>query len=249
MKVDKKDTRIENEIKHGQHLKEKGAGEVWNWESPAGKIRWQRRVGMLTSHIQPQDRVLELGCGTGYFTKELIKTNAHIVAIDISDNLLNEAKSTIVAKNVEFLLENAYQMSFHDNIFDSVVGSSVLHHLDISSALNEIHKVLKPGGTIYFTEPNMMNPQIALQKNIPFIKKMAGDSPDETAFFRWNLRKKLVKYDFTQISIEPFDFLHPAIPGKAINIVKSFGAIMENTPILKEIAGSLYIKAKVTKDS
>ena len=60
---------------------------------------------------------------------------------------------------------------------------------EIEEALRDIYRVLKPGGTIYFTEPNMLNPQIAMQKNIPWIKRKLGDSPDETAFFRWPLRR------------------------------------------------------------
>ena len=37
----------------------------------------------------------------------------------------------------------------------------------------------------------MLNPQIAIQKNIPWVKRKLGDSPDETAFFRWPLRRLL----------------------------------------------------------
>ena len=53
-----------------------------------------------------------------------------------------------------------------------------MHHLNVKKALVEFYRVLKPGGTIYFTEPNMLNPIIAVQKNIPFIKKLMGDTPD-----------------------------------------------------------------------
>ncbi len=93
------------------------------------------------------------------------------------------------APNVQYQIENAYELSYDDAVFDSVVGSSVLHHLEIEKALRDIYRVLKPTGTIYFTEPNMLNPQIAVQKNIPWIKRKLGDSPDETAFFRWPLRR------------------------------------------------------------
>ncbi|NJK86317.1 MAG: class I SAM-dependent methyltransferase [Bacteroidales bacterium] len=178
-----RDKRIEHEIAHGKFLLEKGAGEIWNWESPAGKERWKRRVNMLTGHITSTDQVLELGCGTGYFTRELVKTGASITAIDISPDLLEEAKKNVTEKNARFIQDNAYAMNFESNSFNTVVGSSVLHHLELSKALPEIYRVLKPGGKLFFTEPNMMNPQIALQKNIPYIKKLAGDSPDETAFF------------------------------------------------------------------
>ena len=236
--------RIENEIEHGKFLAREGAGEVWNWESPAGKKRWQRRVRMLTAHLTGTDKVLEIGCGTGYFTKEIIKSGAFVTAIDISPELLAIAKDEIMTDNVNFVIENAYEMSFADNSFDSIVGSSVLHHLDIEKAVSEMYRVLKPGGSIYFTEPNMMNPQIALQKNIPALKRRLGDSPDETAFFRWSLSKLMQKAGFTGIVIKPFDFLHPAVPVSLIPIISKTGEVIEKVPVLREIAGSLYITAK-----
>ena len=237
------DQRIKNEITHGKFLAENDAGEIWNWESPAGKIRWARRVKMLTDSIHPDCRLLELGCGTGYFTKEIAKTKANIVAIDISPELLTIAKENVTDENVTFREENAYNMSFEDNRFDFVIGSSVLHHLDIKKALSEIYRVLKKDGIISFTEPNMMNPQIALQKNIPWLKRKSGDSPDETAFFRWQLSGLLKKQGFKILEIKPFDFLHPAVPPKLINPISSIGQFCERIPVFKEIAGSIFIKA------
>jgi len=238
------DKRLHNEIEHGKYLAREGAGEVWNWESPAGKIRWQRRVKMLTTHLKPSDKVLEIGCGTGYFTKEIVKTGAFVTAIDISPELLNIAKQEITAPNVSFVLDNAYELSFDNNTFDSIVGSSVLHHLEIEKAISEMFRVLKPGGSMFFTEPNMMNPQIALQKNIPALKRKLGDSPDETAFFRWSLKKLMQKTGFTEIIIKPFDFLHPSLPHSLIAFISSMGEAAEKMPLFKEIAGSLYISAK-----
>ena len=238
------DKRLINEIEHGKYLAREGAGEVWNWESPAGKIRWQRRVKMLTSHISSSDNVLEIGCGTGYFTKEIAKTGANVTAIDISPELLQIAKEEIPDTNVSFVIENAYDLSFEANCFDSIVGSSVLHHLEIEKAISEMFRVLKSGGSLFFTEPNMMNPQIALQKNIPALKRKLGDSPDETAFFRWSLMTLMRKTGFTNIVIKPFDFLHPAISPALIPFISSLGETVEKIPGLKEIAGSLYISAK-----
>lgn len=238
------DQRLKNEITHGKYLAQEGAGEIWNWESPAGKLRWKRRVDMLTNHINPGMNVLELGCGTGYFSKELVATGADITAIDISPDLLEIARKEIASEKITFREDNAYDLSFADASFDTVVGSSVLHHLDLQKAVKEMFRVLKPYGTIVFTEPNMMNPQIALQKNIPWLKRKLGDSPDETAFFRWPLKKLLLQIGFSDVRIVPFDFLHPSIPPKMIGLISAVGSTAEKIPVLNEIAGSLYIKAK-----
>ena len=235
--------RIAKEVQHGRFLAEHGAGEIWNWESPAGKLRWARRVRMLSSHLKPGMTLLELGCGTGSFTRELARSGAEVFAIDVSPELLEIANANCSAPNVQYQIQNAYALTYSEGTFDSVVGSSVLHHLEIEAAIRDMYRVLKPGGTIYFTEPNMLNPQIAIQKNIPWIKRKLGDSPDETAFFRWPLRRLLQRTGYREVRIDPFDFLHPKTPVALIDQVKAFGRFLENVPGISEFAGSLYIRA------
>jgi SAM-dependent methyltransferase len=235
--------RITKEIQHGRFLAAHGAGEIWNWESPAGKLRWARRVKMLSSHLQTGMRVLELGCGTGYFTRGLAGSGADIIAIDVSPELLEIAKANCSTPNVRYEIQDASALSYSSAMFDSVVGSSVLHHLEIKEALQEIYRVLKPGGAIYFTEPNMLNPQIAIQKNVPWVKRKLGDSPDETAFFRWPLRRLLQRTGFCDVRIKPFDFLHPKTPSPVVNQLNALGRFLENVPVMSEFAGSLYIRA------
>jgi len=157
---------------------------------------------------------------------------------------LNSFNNFPNANNNINAIEIGYAYNFDDETFDVIVGSSVLHHLDIDKALKEIYRLLKKGGSLKFTEPNMLNPQIALQKNIPYIKKKLGDSPDETAFVKWFLKKKLLYYGFSEIYVAPFDFLHPQTPRKLIPYIEKIGYKLENIPLIKEIAGSLFISAK-----
>jgi len=206
-------------------------------------LRLARRVKMLSSHLKPGMTVLELGCGAGYFTQELARSGADIVAIDVSPELLEIARTNCSSPNVQYQIQNAYALSYSEAVFDSVVGSSVLHHLEIEEALRDIYRVLKQRGSIYFTEPNMLNPQIAIQKNIPWIKRKLGDSPDETAFFRWKLWRLLERTGYRDVQIDPFDFLHPKTPVALINRVKAFGRFLEKMPVISELAGSLYIRA------
>ena len=89
----------------------------------------------------------------------------------------------------------------------------------------------------------MLNPQIAIQKNVPWIKRKLGDSPDETAFFRWPLRRLLQQTGFRDVRIEPFDFLHPKTPLPVVNHLNALGRFLESVPVISEFAGSLYIRA------
>jgi len=237
------DARLRNEIEHGRFLAAQGAGEVWNWSTPAGKLRKMRRAAMLSAGMAPGMEVLELGCGTGLFTREFARSGARLTALDISPDLLELARREVPAANVNFVGGNAYAMDFPPERFDCVVGSSVLHHLDAPRALAECFRVLKPGGTLAFTEPNMLNPQIALEKNIPWLKKKLGDSPDETAFFRRQISGLLARAGFRGIRVVPFDFLHPAIPESLLGVAVPFTGFLEKVPLFRAIAGSLHIRA------
>jgi hypothetical protein len=95
-----------------------------------------------------------------------------------------------------------------------------------------------------FSEPNMLNPQVALQKNIGALKRRAGDSPDETAFFRPQVIRLLEGAGFGSILMRNFDFLHPATPSRWIRAIAGVGAVCERIPLLREISGSLIFRAQ-----
>ncbi len=240
--------RLENERKHGEFLA-KSPAEIWGHASKAGKLRTKRRVDIFCEKagLQPGNRVCEIGCGTGIFTKLLVeKSGANIVGIDISPDLLEIAKTNYSDPRVSYMLGDCMSPESLDVPldFDAVVTNSVLHHLEIPKALIAINQLLKPGGVFVCSEPNMMNPQIAIQKNIPIIKKWAGDSPDETAFFRWKIGKQLADSGFVDIQVYPFDFLHPKLPDSLAITGDKFLRFIETLPIVKEISGSLIIFGK-----
>ena len=235
-------SRISNEVKHGKYLANNPA-VYWGWAGEVGRTRLKRRANMLSEGLS--GNVLEVGCGSGLFTTEIIKSEFHLTAIDISPDLLQLAKQAVSdQKNVVFRLEDVHSTSFLNDSFDAIIGSSVLHHLDLDLALKEIFRILKPGGTIRFTEPNYLNPQIAIQKSHPFIRQMFHESPDETAFLKWKLKKDLITNGFSEVFIENFDFLHPKIPKTLLDLMNKVTNSLEKLPILKEISGSLFITAR-----
>jgi len=236
-----------NEIKHGEKIATH-AEEIWGHAKKAGQLRVERRVNLMVGlgGIGKESRVLELGCGTGEFTKRLAMTGAEVVAIDLSPDLLELAKKKLVDYGkVRFeigdmeILEN-----LPDNYFTAVVGNSVLHHVDHIASLAVAKSKLTAGGKIIFSEPNMMNPQVAIWKNIAFIKKMVGDSPDETAFFRRRLANELKEIGYKNIRVENFDFLHPAVPDFLAEITEKIALLLEKIPLIKEFSGSLLIYAE-----
>lgn len=188
---------------------------------------------------------LELGCGTGQFTAAFARTGARIVAIDLSEPLLEQARQRgLSPSQVEFRCGRFEDFPFPD-VFDAVIGSSVLHHLDVDVALPRIFELLKPGGRLGFAEPNLLNPQVFLERYARGIKPLFPYvSPDETAFVRWTLAKRLTALGFVEIDVVPFDWLHPLTPRWAMEMVQRAGAVLERVPVVREFAGSLLITAR-----
>lgn len=236
-------SRISNEIEHGRQIASR-AEKVWNWSGEAGRRRWRRRVQFITKHLPPGGRVLEVGCGTGLLTEALARAGVDLCAIDVSIDLLRLARERVGrAGSVAFSRQNAYSAGLKDRSFDAVVGISVLHHLDLAAALAEFRRLLRPGGRLLFSEPNMANPIIFVQKHVPWIKRLAGDSADETAFYRRPLGRALVAAGFVPGRVEPFDFLHPSTPAALVPAVERLASVLERTPFVREIAGSLMVEA------
>lgn len=238
--------KTKHEILQGQRLAEEGNPElIWNWDTPAGRIRARRRGTLLgaAAGLRPGMQVLEVGCGTGLFTAIMAERGAHILAIDLSPHLLEFAR----VKNLPTDLVQFREMRFEDSLdagpYDAIVGSSILHHLDIPQALRAMYHLLRPDGVIAFAEPNMLNPQVWAERHIAPIRNRAHVTPHETAIVRWNTARLLKQIGYSDISIRNFDWLHPATPQRLIGFASKLGKLVEHIPAMQEFSGSVLIRA------
>ena len=237
--------RLAREIEHDRKIADR-AEEIWNWDSPAGRRRAERRAAFFVEHAQlgPERRALELGCGTGVFLERTARSGATILGLDLSTDLLAKARTRLAPfGNVGLERGDVHRLAHRDGTFDAVYGSSILHHLDLEAALAEVFRVLKPGGRIVFTEPNILNPQVAWMFMVgprPYF----GLSPDEMAFSRFRARAILRRLGYEDVAIRTFDFLHPSVPAPWIDRVSRLGDVVEALPGVREIAGSLLIHAR-----
>jgi SAM-dependent methyltransferase len=220
------------------------------YKSKTGRLRADRRACFFSEscRLTARSQVLELGCGTGEYTLRLASSGAKIFSVDISARMLEVARRKVRFSNVYFQLADIESLPFEDGSFDACLGNAVLHHLDLNCAFKEIKRVLKGNGKIAFSEPNMLNPQVFLQKRSGIFKRLAGDFFKETAFFSWQLRDFLEKQGFGEIVIKPADFLHPATPDFLAAVVENISKGIERIPFIRQLGGSLFITATLKKD-
>ena len=144
--------RPQHEIDHGKLLAAEDTERLWGWGTPAGRLRAKRRAELIAggAKLGPDVHALEIGCGTGLFTELFARTGARITAIDISPSLLRKAAARNLTKEKVRFLEKRFENCDVDGPFDAIIGSSVLHHLEIDKALPKIHELLENGGVISF---------------------------------------------------------------------------------------------------
>lgn len=121
--------------------------------------------------------VLDIGCGPGIMTEDLLKRNCRVWNIDISESMVEKARQkmqfTEAGERAHFMVGDIEKLQFEDKYFDAVLCVGVLEYLsDDRIALKEIARVLKPGGSAIFTVPNMASPFTLLEKIVIFIAKV-----------------------------------------------------------------------------
>lgn len=244
-------SQAHREREHFDRLSEE-QGEIW-WGhlAPAGQERGERRASLVVRYarIRPGQRVLEIGCGTGFFTKDCLPrlpAGVRMEAVDVSPAAIERANARpelAACPHLTLKVENVESLSYRDCSFDAVIGSSILHHICLDRTLPELCRVLRPGGAFVFAEPNALNPVLFLGQKLGIGHGARQSSPDEQPLNRFVLSRQLVRQGLRVEAIRPFDYLHPSTPRPLQALVSAAGRVCEMVPLLRELAGSLLIAA------
>ena len=117
----------------------------------------QKLKKIVSELIEPEDVVLECACGTGLLSAVIAAKCRHLTATDFSEKMLKKAKKNCAAfHNITFAHADITALSYPDSSFDKAVAGNVIHLLDNPlTALNELNRVCKDGGTLII--PTYMN--------------------------------------------------------------------------------------------
>lgn len=129
----------------------------------SGIVQNGRRLAVEMMNCQPDDRVLEVGVGTG-LSLDHYPSETRIVGIDLTPRMLEKAQERVRRKelaNVDLELMDAQEMSFDAGTFDRVVAMYVASVVpDPKRMVAEMRRVCKPGGDLFivnhFTNPNRL---------------------------------------------------------------------------------------------
>ncbi len=153
--------------------------KAWNWE------KMQRESWMKPSEesfyyaekwrAEGRKRMLDLGCGLGRHSILFDSKGFTVTAIDLSEYGVNHLREWQKKNGTDFrtVVGDMTELPFADNAFDCIYSYHVLSHTDsegIKRIISEIHRVLRPGGEIYFD---------LCSKNAWHFRQCIGDRLDE----------------------------------------------------------------------
>ena len=116
----------------------------------------ERRMKVVKEFLDDDKyaQVVDIGCGSGEFTRVLSQYYGKVIGVDYSSLMIHTAMSSNTAKNVSFLEANCTSVPLDNECADAVFSMGLLDYVDnVDAAISEFARLLKPGGTVIFTIP------------------------------------------------------------------------------------------------
>ncbi|OQX34682.1 MAG: methyltransferase type 11 [Candidatus Sedimenticola endophacoides] len=157
------------------------------FRTPIGTLVKRYEGELLLDLVQPSqgETILDVGCGSGIFTLDLLSHGPSIVGLDISQPMLSRAREKTAGLAFEPVAGDMLSLPFADNVFDKTVSMTALEFVaDAHTAINELFRVTQKGGTIVVTTLNSLSPWATrrkqkAEKGHPLFSKMYFRSPEE----------------------------------------------------------------------
>jgi SAM-dependent methyltransferase len=124
--------------------------EIYAWRDPHRQEEQEVLAEAIRESLRGKD-VLEVACGTGYWTRILSSSARTIMATDLGEEVMELAKKKDYGCPVTFRKEDAYDLSFEDSSFDGGLAFTWFSHIPrhrIDSFLRGFHRVLKQGSRV-----------------------------------------------------------------------------------------------------
>lgn len=152
-------------------------------------------------------RVLDLGCGTGIFTRGLAEAADFAVGIDVSAGLVRKAREKMAGARGAVLVADAARLPFRDGAFDAVqsYGEPLSHIADYEAVIEELGRTVAPGGRAALSVDNEWNVRTVIHpRRLLTALASRGGSVRDWAFYDDHGREVRLKLK---------TFTHPELAG------------------------------------
>lgn len=134
--------------------------DAW-FSTPIGRLIQQVESEILLDLLAPQsgEHILDAGCGTGIFTRDVLMRGCRITGIDLSEKMLAGAQRKLADQPFEPLAGDITRLPFTPGTFDRTFSMTAVEFVaDIEKAIHELNRVTRKGGTIVLSTLNSKSP-------------------------------------------------------------------------------------------
>jgi ubiquinone/menaquinone biosynthesis C-methylase UbiE len=163
--------------------------------------RFLKMVRLIGQRVRPAGHILEVGPGPGYLAIELASRGYRVSALDVSTWAVatTQRNAAVAGVDVDVRHGSALAMPFADASFDGVVCVDVLKNFsDPIGVLNEMHRVLRPGGEASIVDLR----QDARREDIDAEVRNMFLSPWQSLVTRWTFRARVLKRAYSHAQLE-----------------------------------------------
>ena len=199
---------------------------------------WRAQSFRHIMHLLPGHKILELGCGDGVFTRQLVDTTRDECTITAVTFDSNASRPENLPKNIEFVALSSMPGQLHGRKFDFITAHDMLDKRSGSWLLSSIYDLLEPGGQVLFYETNPWNVILKLRRALA---NLAGRGDPRLLLSRAELYELLSEIGFTRIFAVFNDFVYAPLTRPMIWMLRNLSIVLENTPGVRTLAGSIIL--------
>jgi ubiquinone/menaquinone biosynthesis C-methylase UbiE len=157
------------------------------FKNPIGKLIKKYESQLVMEMLSPGtgEKILDAGCGTGIFTRDMLVAGAQVLGLELSLPMLLRAGKKLQGYPFCLVRGDMRLLPFHDNAFDKAVSVTAIEFIeDARGAIRELFRVTRPGGYIVVATLNGLSPWAARrrqagEKGHPIFKLAIFRSPQE----------------------------------------------------------------------
>ncbi|MBD2028336.1 glycosyltransferase [Leptolyngbya sp. FACHB-711] len=224
-------------------IREQYRDRYWLKRDPIYRDRllWRAQSFRHMVHLLPGQTILELGCGRGLFTQQLVRVSRGENPITaVTFNPTGDRPDHLPA-SIRFINATLQSDKLGAEQFDFIIAMDLLDAGNCAWFLQNVYELLKPGGQILFYESNPWNIVLRLRR---LLAGWLGQKDPRHLLSRPKLYELISELGFIRVFAIFNDFVYSPLNRPLIWFLRNLSILLENMPVLQTLAGSILVHAQ-----